>query len=107
MKANDSHQENVSIQSASLNGALAVCRQAAALIENAKASILSEFQDSLREYQQLLRLALNEAESIAWQTGYPHLLFPALAREKAQTLAGWQARQRLLKQSLADLALAA
>jgi hypothetical protein len=41
---------------------------------------------------------LNEAEALAWQTAYPHLLFPSLAVEKIQSVAAWQARQRLVHQ---------
>jgi hypothetical protein len=36
---------------------------------------------------------LNEAEALAWQTSYPHLLFPELAVEKVQAVAAWQTRQ--------------
>jgi hypothetical protein len=46
----------------------------------------------------MFRLALNEAEALAWQTGYPHLLFPALATEKIQAATEWSARQKLLRQ---------
>jgi len=45
----------------------------------------------------MLRLALNEAEALAWQTDYPHLVFPTLAMEKAQGLAAWNQRQRAIR----------
>jgi hypothetical protein len=41
----------------------------------------------------LARLALNEAEALAWQTGVPHLVFPELADEKIRELAAWRERQ--------------
>ena len=41
---------------------------------------------------------LGEAEALAWQTGYPHLFFPALATEKVQAAAGWNARQQFIRQ---------
>jgi len=33
--------------------------------------------------------ALNEAEAAAWQTMFPHLVFPALATEKVQAAIAW------------------
>jgi hypothetical protein len=42
----------------------------------------------------MLRLVLNEAEALAWQTRFPHLFFPALAVEKVQEAAAWDSRQR-------------
>jgi hypothetical protein len=41
---------------------------------------------------------LNEAEALAFQTEYPHLLFPTLAMEKIQAVSAWQSRQQLLRQ---------
>ncbi len=42
----------------------------------------------------MLRLALNEAEALAWLTPFPHLLFPLLAEEKAAAVRQWAAHQR-------------
>jgi hypothetical protein len=54
----------------------------------------------LRDRQpRLLQHALNEAEAIAWQTGFPQLVFPSLALEKAHAVAAWEARQRTLRQA--------
>jgi hypothetical protein len=44
----------------------------------------------------MLRLALNEAEALAWQTLYPHLVFPDLAAEKVRGVAAWNSRQQLI-----------
>jgi hypothetical protein len=66
-------------------------------IAQAKHSILDQFKDVVAGYEQVLRLALNEAEALAWQTRYPHLIFQDLAEEKARGLAGWVARQRLVR----------
>jgi hypothetical protein len=41
---------------------------------------------------------VNEAEALAWQTPYPHLLFPSLAAEKVQAVAAWQTRQQSVHQ---------
>jgi hypothetical protein len=67
-------------------------------IEQAKGRIASEFQETLESHGQLIQLAMNEAEVLARQTDYPHLLFPSLAMEKIQTVAAWQTRQEFLRQ---------
>ena len=36
-----------------------------------------------RDNNSILHLALNEAEALAWQNGFPELIFPTLALEKA------------------------
>ena len=66
-------------------------------VREAKQAILAESRDALRIPEQLLKLALNEAEALAWQTLYPHLVFPALAAEKIQGVAAWNHRQRWLR----------
>jgi len=78
-----------------------------ALIANTKDALLAEFRQSLQAQEHLLRLALNEAEAIAWQTSYPHLVFPTLAAEKAQAVAAWNARQRSLRPTDSELSFAA
>jgi hypothetical protein len=57
-----------------------------------------EFSILLERQPQLLRQALNEAEAIAWQTGFPQLVFPSLALEKARAVATWERRQRTMRQ---------
>ena len=47
----------------------------------------------------VLELALNEAEAIAWQTGFGHLLFPVLAWEKARAVAEWHTRQQSIRRT--------
>jgi hypothetical protein len=76
--------------------ARAACREVADRISRAKASMLAEWSGALRTQQHALRLALNEAEALAWQTMYPHLVFPVLATEKVQAVAAWNTRQRQL-----------
>jgi hypothetical protein len=73
---------------------LASCRLLLAQIQRAKDAIFAEFRGTLAAHERLLRLALNEAEGLAWQTAYPHLVFPALATEKAQAVVNWNARQQ-------------
>lgn len=67
------------------------------LIAGAKDAVLDEFKAALPSDDRLIRLAVNEAEALAWQTEFPHLVFPALAREKAEHLAAWRARQRRVR----------
>ncbi len=73
---------------------LASCQKLVTQIEHAKNAIVAEFRGTLATHEHLLELALNEAEALAWQTGFPHLVFPTLATEKVRALAAWQARQQ-------------
>jgi|ERR1051325_5946586 hypothetical protein len=75
----------------------ASCRKILAQIENARDAVLSEFRRTIGANEQLLRLALNEAEALAWQSGIPHLVFPTLALEKAQAVVAWSARQQSIQ----------
>ncbi|HEX7577522.1 MAG TPA: hypothetical protein VF430_05745, partial [Verrucomicrobiae bacterium] len=59
-------------------------------------AILAEARETLKVQDRMLRLALNEAEALAWQTLYPHLVFPALAAQKIQGVAAWNNHQRLV-----------
>src|SRR5215471_8150018 len=72
---------------------LTTCRKLVAQIERTKEAIASEFREVLGIHEKVLRLALNEAEALAWETGYPNLVFPTLAEEKAQAAAAWHRRQ--------------
>ena len=69
----------------------------AAQVEQAKQNLLADFRKTLGVPERLCRLALNEAEALAWQTEFPHLLFPTLAMEKIQAVAGWSAKQHWLR----------
>jgi hypothetical protein len=75
---------------------LATCKEALAHIRDIKEAIFAEARETLQVQEHLLRLALNEAEAVASQTSYPHLVFPGLAMEKVQRTADWNRRQRLL-----------
>lgn len=76
---------------------VASCRILAARVEQMKRKFLAELREKLEVPEKLFRLALNEAEALAWQTEYPHLVFPALAVEKIQGAAKWTARQRFIR----------
>ena len=83
------------------------CRRILAPIRKTKAGILAESRNKLAADQRMLRLALNEAEAVAWQTAYPHLVFPALAAEKVQAVVDWNRRQKAIRQTEPLLVLAA
>jgi len=83
------------------------CQKILAQISTAKDAIFAEARENLKSQERLLRLALNEAEAVAWQTTYPHLVFPDLAMEKVQAISNWDARQRSLRGVTQAFALAA
>src|SRR4051794_35434039 len=72
------------------------CKKVLAQIAHAKGKLLSEFKETFHAQEHLLQLALNEAEALAWQSGFPQLVFADLAMEKAQAIATWQSKQRLM-----------
>ncbi len=74
------------------------CRLAFDQLNRVKAAIFAEARSAINAPQHLLRLALNEAEAESWQTDYPHLVFPALAAEKVQSLSAWSRRQQAIRQ---------
>jgi len=65
------------------------CRKILAQIRKARDAIPSETRGTLDTHDHMLQLALNEAEALAWQTEYPHLVIPALAAEKVHAVADW------------------
>src|ERR1035441_5687963 len=83
------------------------CRKILAQIRKAKDAIFGEARGELNARERMLQLALNEAEALAWQTEYPHLVFPALAAEKVHAVADWNRHQRSVWQTEPLFALAA
>lgn len=79
------------------------CKSVLAQIGRAKDAIFAEARDTLKVQDQMLRLALNEAEALAWQTLYPQLVFPALAAEKVQGVAAWNHHQQALNEQARPL----
>jgi hypothetical protein len=78
---------------AAANACVNSYQKLAARIERIKEQLLAEARDTMKVQEQLLRLAVNEAEALASQTLYPHLVFPVLALEKVQAVAAWEKRQ--------------
>lgn len=80
---------------AQLRSTCAACYQKVlSQINAAREAILIEARQALAAPERLLRLALHEAEALAWQTTYPHLVFPTLATEKIQAVATWNKQQQ-------------
>ena len=89
------------------NACIASCQKLAAQFERAKRNLLADLLGTLDVPEKLFRLALGEAEALAWQTDYPELVFPLLATEKVQAAAAWNTRQQFLhqKKSLRTLSI--
>ena len=87
-----------------LRAACGCCYQGAlGRLPAVKVKVEREFGQAMAGYDRLLKAALNEAEALAWQTPYPHLLFPVLAEEKAAEAQHWAAHQRAMRnQSLRE-----
>ena len=84
---------------------LAPYENLAAKIERVKNNILAEFRDAFKTRRHLLENVLHEADALAWQTEYPHLVFPALAMEKVQAAVDWIAQSQSVRQRSAAFAL--
>jgi len=82
------------------------CRELAVQMANIKNGLVREFGTALGGHGPLLRSALNEAEALAWQTPYPHLIFPVLAHEKEAAVNRWAARQRRVQRASREIAMA-
>lgn len=83
------------------------CKTVLKGISKAKSAVLAEFRGRVQEHEHLLNLALNEAEALALESGFPQLIFPVLATEKAQAVAAWHSRQRSLHERAENWRIAA
>ena len=106
MNATEQIEKNNGASPTLRKACLASCRKLIGQIDKAKHAILAEFRDALGGQEQMLHLALNEAEALAWQTAYPHLVFPELAKEKAQEAVKWEQRQQEMNAGHSRLAFA-
>ncbi|MHB8521948.1 MAG: hypothetical protein ACYDH9_14465 [Limisphaerales bacterium] len=98
MKSNQTNEgcESVTDANAISRACLKSCKRILTQIRRTKDVIFAEARETLEAHDQMLRLTLNEAEALAWETWYPHLVFPILAAEKVQALTAWDSRQRML-----------
>ena len=76
-------------------------------IRRHRESVHRRFPSRSTGQHKLTELVLNEAEALAWQTQFPHLVFPTLADEMAESLAKWRARQEAVRRGDAEHSLAA
>src|SRR4051812_41417351 len=100
MKSNSDEKtgrSEVTLESSFAGRCVESCRKVLAQIEHVRSDVVAEFRGRLEEHQHVLELAVNEAEALAWETGFPQLLFPTLAAEKATAVATWHARQHSLR----------
>lgn len=72
------------------------CQRALDQVARVRETLHAEWKSVVAVPERLLRLALNEAEALAWQTDVPQLVFPALAEEKVRAVVAWSVRQRSL-----------
>ena len=77
----------------------ASCLKLMAGMHRVKSAVRHEFRAGAGRNGRLLQLALNEAEALAWETDFPLLVFPTLAREKAEEAVAWNERQQALLRS--------
>ena len=109
MKSKQTNEGRVEVNGGSAFSMLCLrsCRKIVAHIRKAKDAIFAEARGTVDTHERMLQLALNEAEALAWQTEYPHLVFPALAAEKVHAVADWNRHQRSVWQTDPLFALAA
>ena len=101
------NKENQTSSQTLAGACLDSCRKLVAQVERAKKNLKAEFRQTFAAHEQLLAHVINQADALAWQTEYPHLLFPTLALEKVQSAVRWQERQRLILKNSPAYPLAA
>jgi len=107
MNTTQPNQKNLTDHKTLKETCFAVCEKIGRQIKQAKADVLTEFRGAFKAHESLLQIAIAEADALAWQTDYPHLLFPVLATEKIQNAANWKKRQKFLLRDNSAYALAA
>jgi len=65
----------------------------AARLNDYKVALLEKLSNEPETFLHFARLAVNEAESLAWSTPYAHFFLPALVEEKIQCARQWANRQ--------------
>ncbi len=94
MKTNRESQSNANLKPGLKIVCVDFCRNILRQLKQAREAIRAEYRSLLAGQEHLLHLALNEAEALAFETEFPHLVFPVLAQEKVAGIANWQRRQR-------------
>src|SRR4051812_4153391 len=96
MKLLNRNPKSFGIRNPAVNACVVSCRKIIAQMKNVRDAIFAEARDTLRHQERMLKLALNEAEALAWQTAVPQLVFPTLAAEKVRALEDWNTRQQFM-----------
>lgn len=52
-----------------------------------------DFASLRNRNEHAFRVTLNEAQALAWESEWPHLILPELAQEKLWKMEAWQQRQ--------------
>jgi hypothetical protein len=99
MKTNTLQNQSLSSNRPLLAACSACGKKLMAAIQNVRTSLLNEFRQTAFAQEHVLLLAMNEAEALAHETGFPLLTFPSLAREKVQAVAAWQFRQQTVRRN--------
>jgi hypothetical protein len=101
MKSNNSFVSLEEIDATECTGLKArcvrACKKVIADLNSLKTRMIEQFQAGTDAPDHWVRQTVNEAEALAWQTGFPHLFFPDLVEEKVRKLADWQRHQRLVR----------
>ena len=105
MNTNNEIQQRVAPKFSLKKACQDYCQKLLAQINQTKQQLFADFREVFGLEDNVLRLALNEAEALAWETDYPHLLFPQLASEKAEAAARWERRQAIINRSPLSLTL--
>lgn len=82
------------------------CQEIVNRINEVRGALLGEFRREAAGQDRMLHLALNEAEALAHETGFQLLVFPTLAREKAEAVAAWTDRQQLVRRGGVEMQVA-
>jgi len=104
---NAANKNNLTTTQTFTAACLGACERIANEIREVKGRIFSEFKGAFQNQELMLQLALAEADALARQTEYPHLLFPLLATEKLQVAVQRQSRQQQVLRNSPIYALAA
>jgi len=95
---NTTNENKNNVEQTFTDRCLQSCKVLLTEIEQVKNMIVNDFHETLETHGNLFRLALNEAEALAWQTDYPHLVYPTLAMERVQAVVAWRRRQQFMLQ---------
>jgi hypothetical protein len=81
----------MAVQNGAMNG------QITRRLDQAKDALARRCLASDATRQRMLNLAVGEAAAVAWQTGFPHLVFPTLADEKIEAVNRWTRKQERIR----------